>query len=92
MCLLHILPPHFTSASVHHQEGKRKRKRRPAVVHCLPDQNGKRAGEEKKIVRRSRKGGLELLSAAKFALPTFSRGCCCFIILHNINQSGGDAP
>lgn len=42
VCLPHILPLRFTSASVHHQEGKRKRKRRPAVVHCLPYQNGKK--------------------------------------------------
>lgn len=56
VCLPHILPLPFTSASVHHQEGKRKRKRRPAVVHCLPDQNGKRAGEGIKKKKKQQKG------------------------------------
>lgn len=87
-------PPYLISGSV-----RGSRKKRQAVVHCLPDQDilcsksGKRAKKhsaaEKKLVSAE---GLECLSTAKFGLLIFSNSCCSFIGINKINQTAMTHP
>lgn len=87
-------PPYLISGSV-----RGSRKKRQAVVHCLPDQDilcsksGKRAerhsAAEKKLVSAV---CLKCLSTAKFGLLIFSNSCCSFIGINKINQTAMTHP
>lgn len=100
VCLLHLsLPPPPLLNFCLCTSSRGRRKKRQAVVHCLPDRDLVGfPGKEKKHTQRSRGGksfqqkGLKCLSTAKFGLLIFSNSCCSFIVTNKVNQTNHDAP
>lgn len=76
-----------------------RRKKRQAVVHCLPDRDLVGfPGKEKKHTQRSRGGShfnrkaSSALVQPSLVLLMFSNSCCSFIVTNKVNQTNHDAP